>query len=207
MSHSAPDLSEAKRAARRAAKARLRALPPQEFAAAGREIAAALFTRSDWRQADTVFCFVSLPSEPDTLPILRAALKEGKRLCVPRMLGGGQMELVSIPSLDDLLPNDLGIREPVGGRVLAPEELGTRSLAVVPCLAVSRDGVRLGRGGGYYDRFLVGFAGAAVLVCLRALVSDTLPSESWDARFAPTEILVGGTFPSTLPKDGARPAF
>lgn len=207
MSHSAPDLSEAKRAARRAAKARLRALPPQEFAAAGREIAAALFARPDWRQADTVFCFVSLPSEPDTLLILRAALKEGKRLCVPRMLGGGQMELVHIPSLDDLRPNALGIREPVGGRVLAPAELGPRSLAVVPCLAVSRDGMRLGRGGGYYDRFLAGFAGAAVLVCLRALVFDALPAEPWDARFAPAKILVGGASPSPLPKDGACPAF
>ena len=202
---SSPDLRQAKREARLAARARLRSLSPEVLSAAGQEIAAALFARSDWQAAGTVFCFVSMPSEPDTLPILRAALKEGKRLCVPRMLGGGQMELVCISSLDDLHPNPIGIREPAGGQVLAPETLGPRSLAVVPCLAVSRDGVRLGRGGGYYDRFLAGFGGQAVLVCPRALVFDALPADPWDARFAPADILTGG--PSRLPQDGVFPAF
>ena len=96
MSHSPTDLSQAKREARSAAKARLRALTPEDLAAAGAEIADKLFARPDWQDADTVFCFVSLPSEPDTEPILRAALDQGKRLCVPRMLGGGRMELVEL---------------------------------------------------------------------------------------------------------------
>ena len=172
---------------------------------AGQEIAAALFARPDWQAADTVFCFVSMPSEADTTPILQAALAQGKRLCVPRMLGGGQMEVVCLASLEEMRPNAFGIREPLGGQVLAPADLGPRALAVVPCLAVSRDGVRLGRGGGYYDRFLAGFGGQAVLVCPRALVFDALPADPWDARFAPADILTGGPDPS--PTDGDFPAF
>lgn len=207
MSHSPTDLSQAKREARSAAKARLHTLTPEDLAAAGAEIADKLFARPDWQDADTVFCFVSLPSEPDTEPILRAALDQGKRLCVPRMLGGGRMELVELLSLDTLRPNALGIREPVSGPIILPETLGSRALAVVPCLAAGRDGVRLGRGGGYYDRFLAGFRGHAVLVCPRALVFDTLPAEAWDARFAPADLLTGGPDPFYLSKDGNFPAF
>ena len=62
-------------------------------------------------------------------------------------------------------------------------------LALVPCLAASRDGVRLGRGGGYYDRFLAHYKGAGLLLCPEALLLDELPCDDWDARFAPENIL------------------
>ena len=63
------------------------------------------------------------------------------------------------------------------------------ALGLVPCLAVSRDGVRLGRGGGYYDRFLAYYKGAGLLLCPEALLLDELPCDDWDARFAPENIL------------------
>jgi|GEM_PF-6901348 len=63
-----------------------------------------LFALPAWRQAGTVFCFVSMRDEPDTTAILQQALVSGKRLCVPRCLLGndGRMELVEITSLNDL---------------------------------------------------------------------------------------------------------
>ena len=186
-----PSIAEAKRAARAAAKARLRALGPDALRAAGAAIAAQLFARPEWRQADTVFCFVPLPTEPDVTPVLARALAEGKRLCLPRMLGGGRMELVQAADLAALRPNAYGIREPASGPVLAPAALGPNALALAPCLAASKDGVRLGRGGGYYDRFLAGFAGRALLACPAALLFDTLPADAWDVPFAPGDILTG----------------
>ena len=63
------------------------------------------------------------------------------------------------------------------------------ALALVPCLAASRDGVRLGRGGGYYDRFLAHYKGAGLLLCPEALLLDELLCDDWDARFAPENIL------------------
>jgi len=61
-----------------------------------------LFALPAWRQAGTVFCFVSMRDEPDTTAILQQALVSGKRLCVPRCLPGndGRMELVEITSLN-----------------------------------------------------------------------------------------------------------
>ena len=57
-----PSTADAKRAARAAAKARLRALGPAALAAAGQAIAGQLFARPEWRLGGTVFCFASLPS-------------------------------------------------------------------------------------------------------------------------------------------------
>ncbi len=180
-----------KREARAAARACLKALDTDSLRRAGQRIAGQLFARPEWQQAGTVFCFVPMATEPDVTPVLRRALHESKRLCVPRMLEAGQMELVEIAGLDALRPNRFGIREPVDGKVVPPALLGPAALAVVPCLAASRDGVRLGRGGGYYDRFLAGFAGRALLACPEALLFDALPADDWDIRFCPEDILLG----------------
>lgn len=85
-----------------------------------------LFALPAWRQAGTVFCFVSMRDEPDTTAILQQALVSGKRLCVPRCLPGndGRMELVEITSLNDLQPGRYGILEPCGGRTIAALEPG-----------------------------------------------------------------------------------
>ena len=101
-----------------------------------------LFALPAWRQAGTVFCFVSMRDEPDTTAILQQALVSGKRLCVPRCLPGndGRMELVEITSLNDLQPGRYGILEPCGGRTIAALEPG--ALALIPCLAVDKQGVR-----------------------------------------------------------------
>ena len=150
-----------------------------------------LFALPAWRQAGTVFCFVSMRDEPDTTAILQQALVSGMRLCVPRCLPGndGRMELVEITSLNDLQPGRYGIREPCGGRTIAALELG--ALALIPCLAVDKQGVRLGRGAGYYDRFLTRFGqtGPKLLLCPEALVFPALPTDEWDVPFTPGEIL------------------
>ncbi len=124
-----------------------------------------LFALPAWQQADTVFCFVSMRDEPDTTAILQQALVSGKRLCVPRCLPGndGRMELVEITSLNDLQPGRYGILEPCGGRTIAALEPG--ALALIPCLAVDKQGVRLGRGAGYYDRFLTRFGQTGPSFC------------------------------------------
>lgn len=102
-----------------------------------------LFALPAWRQAGTVFCFVSMRNEPDTTAILQQALVSGKRLCVPRCLPGndGRMELVEITSLNDLQPGRYGILEPCGGRTIAALEPG--ALALIPCLAVDKKGCAL----------------------------------------------------------------
>ena len=176
--------------ARAAARARWRQWDAGALQALGARMAAELFGRAEWRQAGTVFCFVPMPGEPDLWPVLQAAPAAGKRLLVPRVRGG-EMELVALHSLDDLAPGAYGIREPVRGEVVPPDALPAGTLALIPCLAVGADGVRLGRGGGYYDRFLAQYKGKRLLVCPPELRLTDIPADAWDARFAPDEILTG----------------
>lgn len=174
------------------ARAQAKALRKElDLHAIGAAMARQLFALPAWQQAGTVFCFVSMRDEPDTTAILQQALASGKRLCVPRCLPGsdGRMELVEIASLNDLQPGRYGILEPCGGRTIATLEPG--ALALIPCLAVDKQGARLGRGAGYYDRFLARFGqtGPKFLLCPEALVFPALPADEWDVPFAPGEIL------------------
>ena len=154
-----------KREARAWAKARRTEL---DMAAVGRGMAQALFSLPQWQSAGAVLAFAAMPDEPDTAEILRRALADGKRL---------------------LLPGAFGIQEPPADLPAADPAGYAAALALVPCLAASRDGVRLGRGGGYYDRFLAHYKGAGLLLCPEALLLDELPCDDWDVRFAPENIL------------------
>lgn len=172
-----------KQQARALARQRRRDLAAQ-MPAMGAAMARALTALPVWQNTPAVLCFAALPDEPDTGPILRAVLGSGKRLYLPRVVGG-MMETVPVQDLAALVPGAYGIPEPSG----SAEPLPPGTLALVPCLAMDERGVRLGRGGGYYDRFLAGFAGPRLVLCPAALVLPVLPHEAWDAVFAPDEIL------------------
>lgn len=175
-----------KREARRQAKTLRAALDQQ---ALGRGMAQALFSLPCWQQADAVLAFAALPDEPDTLPILRRALVEGKRLLLPRVTGNGRMDWVEIPDLALLQRGAYDIPEPPADLPSVFPPMGDSTLALLPCLAVGTDGVRLGRGGGYYDRFLAHYKGKRLLLCPAALILPNVPADAWDTRFTPEEIL------------------
>lgn len=161
-----------------------------DLSAVGAGMARVLFALPAWQNADTVLCFAALPDEPDTAAILRRALAEGKRLLLPRVLSKTEMDWVEITALTQLVPGHFGIAEPPAD--LPPTDPATlpgRLLALVPCMAAGQDGTRLGRGGGYYDRFLAHYTGEKLLLCPAALVLPALPRERWDIPFLPQEIL------------------
>lgn len=175
-----------KQEARRWAKAQRTALDMQ---AVGRGMTAALTALPCWAAADTVLAFAAMPDEPDTAALLQRTLTDGKRLLLPRVLSKTEMDWVDIPDLSLLRPGAFGILEPPADLPAADPYHSAAPLALIPCLAASRDGVRLGRGGGYYDRFLAQYKGERLLLCPAAAVADALPCDDWDVRFAPEEIL------------------
>lgn len=173
--------------ARKLAKARRAAA---DLHATGHGMAEILFTLPAWHSADTVLAFASMPDEPDTADILRQTLAEGKRLLLPRVLSRTEMDWVEITTLSQLQPGAYGILEaPAALPAYDTALLGKGALALIPCLAASPEGVRLGRGGGYYDRFLAHYTGRRLLLCPTAAILDDLPCEAWDIRFSPHEIL------------------
>ena len=127
-------------------------LSPRYRAAADEAIARHLLSLPEYRSAGTVFCFVSAGREIDTRPILERTLADGRTLCVPLCVTDGVMELRAVRDLKELSPGAYGILEPpADSPALSPDQI---DLAVIPCVTCSREGRRLGRGGGYYDRFL-----------------------------------------------------
>jgi 5-formyltetrahydrofolate cyclo-ligase len=135
-----------------------------------------LLSLPEYARAGSVFCFVGAGAEIDTLPIIEAALAAGKQAAVPLCTGPGLMEPRLIASVRELAPGAYGIPAPPAS---APP-LPAPDLAVVPCLACDRRCRRLGRGGGFYDRFLAGFAGTALALCREDFLLEEVPVDSWD---------------------------
>jgi 5-formyltetrahydrofolate cyclo-ligase len=137
-----------------------------------------LLNAAAWAQARTVMLFAALRYEPDLVPLLE--LETGKRLLFPA-LEENVIVAREARSAGDLVAASNGIREPASDRcpVVPAEEI---DLVMVPGLGFGRDGTRLGRGKGHYDRFLERLAGRAVLcgTCFGCQVSDTLPAEPHD---------------------------
>ena len=99
------------------------------------------------RDAKTIALFASIGSEIDTVPVHRALCAQGKLLVYPRVTG---REMVFAPGVEesDFAIGTMGIREPV------TDPTDAIDCILIPGLAFSRNGYRLGYGGGYYDRYL-----------------------------------------------------
>lgn len=146
--------------------------------AADRAIAAHLLAMPEYLAAETVFCFVGTAKEIDTRRILEESLAAGKRLCVPLCISKGVMELRQITSLDQLSAGAYGIAEPPADAPIVP--IDDVDFSVLPCTTCNHAGQRLGKGGGYYDRFLSHYRGGSVLLCREKLIREEIPVEPHD---------------------------
>ncbi|MFO7781563.1 MAG: 5-formyltetrahydrofolate cyclo-ligase [Spirochaetia bacterium] len=202
------DRSGEKKTLRREVLARLNALPMETILEKSKRIEAHLFESSWWRRARVVYCYVSMPREVQTAEIRRRAISEGKTLALPRVAGDEirfhrmaepDQPLVrssfnidepaaDLPSMDpaaDLPPVDPGLGASAGEQTGVPfGEAAESALVIVPGLAFDRARYRLGRGRGYYDRFLASGLGcfSTVGVCFEEQLVDEVPKEDWDIR-------------------------
>ena len=114
-----------------------------------------LFKEEMFKKAKVVMFYVSLKDEVDTLPMIDETLKTGKRVCVPVILKEEKKLIAGEIKnrLEDLEKQHFGIYQPHLDRV-REIPLDNIDLVVVPGIAFDKHNVRLGRGHGYYDRFL-----------------------------------------------------
>lgn len=160
-----------------------------------RDICRRVLEYAPYREAKAVFLFVGTAREIDTAPILEDAWKTGKTVCVPRCMEGNHMALCRIGSMADLQSGAYGILEPDENcPTLSHDEI---DFALIPCLACSRDGKRLGKGGGYYDRFFELYSGPAAMICPEMLICDHIPTQSHDKAVQPV-ITESGRFLQAL---------
>ena len=154
------------------------------------EIESRLLCSLEYSQADIIFTYVSEGSEPDTTGVIHSALVNGKKVAVPKCSDKGVMDFYFIKSFDDLNKGKFGILEPDINK--CKKAVSTEnSLCVVPALSFDAQGYRLGRGGGYYDRFLKDFKGKTAGLCYNSFLRLSLPKESFDR---PVDIIVTENF-------------
>jgi 5-formyltetrahydrofolate cyclo-ligase len=136
-----------------------------EIGDAARGLAEALMARPEVRRAATVAAYVSIGSEPGTGALLDALDAAGKRVILPVLRPDLDLDWGTWRGSTSLAPARMGLLEPVDQ--LGVDAVATADIVIVPGLAVSPTGERLGRGGGSYDRALGRVpVGTLVVVCL-----------------------------------------
>jgi 5-formyltetrahydrofolate cyclo-ligase len=165
-------------AARRAMSASQRA--EAATAIAHHVLALPLLTR-----ARRVACYVSMPSEPGTGPLIDGLQARGIEVLVPVSLPDGTLDWVLLGTSPTFTVTDLGIREPDGPR-LGPDAVASCGLLIVPALAMDHQGMRLGRGAGYYDRALADATAPTCALVFAHEVLPRVPSEPHDVPVAMT---------------------
>jgi 5-formyltetrahydrofolate cyclo-ligase len=166
-----------KAALRTQARQTLAALSPDARAAASAQISRRIEALPDWTLARTVAFYAAQPSEPDLTALLAAP---GKIPCFPRV-SGDALEFHRCHSKDLMRPGPWNLLEPDPDHcpMIPPSEI---DLLLIPGLAFTRTGGRLGRGGGFYDRFLARVHPRALKlgVCFQAQLLPALPLEVHD---------------------------
>jgi 5-formyltetrahydrofolate cyclo-ligase len=161
-----------------------RALTADERQAAG----AALVQRvRDWApaaSAGTVAAYASMGTEPGTHSLIDALHADGTRVLLPVLQADNDLDWASYGGPGTLERTPRGLLEPTGER-LGPQAVTTAGAVLLPGLAVDRHGVRLGRGGGSYDRVLERLSAAGAHPALAVLlyaheVVDAIPREPHD---------------------------
>ena len=118
-----------------------------------RAVAGHLLDTDEVRRAATVAAYVSIGTEPGTTWLLDGLAAAGKRVLLPVLLPDGDLDWAVHTGDSDLAPARFGLLEPTSRR-LGVDAVGTADVVLVPGLAVTSSGMRLGRGGGSYDRAL-----------------------------------------------------
>jgi 5-formyltetrahydrofolate cyclo-ligase len=177
---SVPSPAEVKAAVRAQHRARRLQRPLGERDAAAAAVATTLLRRLAGIRA--LAAYVPEETEPGHGRLPAVFTQLGARVLLPVVAQEGS-ELAWAVDTGRLAPGRFGLLEPVGPR-LGPTAIGTADVVVVPALAVSRNGVRLGRGGGYYDRALSHARSDAVVVAVvfDDELLDEVPAEPHDRR-------------------------
>lgn len=154
---------------------------PAEIEAAGRALRDAVLEMPEVATAGTVAAYYSVRTEPPTRSLVYALWKRGTYVLLPVLRPDGDLDWASYEGPDSLTPGRFGLLEP--SEVLRGLGAVTRAdVVLVPALACSRSGDRLGRGGGSYDRALARIGGEVLTMALiyDDELLDSVPSEPHD---------------------------
>ena len=161
-------------------------LPAAERLRLSRAIFQSVCELTAYRQAHTVLGYLNFGSELASELWLQRAFGDGKRVLLPRVNRASKhLDLYQVRDLHrDVAPGLWGIREPLEERCIKEEALGTVDFILLPGVAFTRDGARLGYGGGYYDKLLARMPHRPTLVggAFALQVVQEIPQEQTDRK-------------------------
>lgn len=183
MTESNPSISERKKGLRQKMLAMRRALSANETESRSSSLKENILSLPEYKNAKKIMAFLAMKGESNLDGFIRQALLDGKEVYIPVCLPERQMEAGRLIDMEHFEKGPLGLRNlPAGYEVTSPESL---DLVLIPGLAVSQEGIRLGMGAGYYDRYLarIPFEKRVAALWDFQVIPD-IPSEPFDQKIA-----------------------
>ena len=135
---------------RRSIREKKRAMTPEEIASRSAKLAQLFLASEAYRNAKTIYGYLPYNQGVRTVPMLEQALKDGKKVAVPKCYGD-EMRFIYMDDLSKVEKGYANIPEPIADDPVADDET---ALVLMPGLAFDPQGHRIGYGGGFYDKFL-----------------------------------------------------
>ena len=141
------------------------------------QLCAKLLDTDLYRNARSIYGYMSYNQEVRTLDLLEQALRDGKRVAIPKCYGS-EMRFIWMDDLSQTLKSRCGIPEPIHDSLIADDPT---ALVLLPGMAFDAAGHRVGYGGGYYDKFLSAESNhPTVALCYDFQLLEQLPTDDFD---------------------------
>jgi 5-formyltetrahydrofolate cyclo-ligase len=166
-----------KQSLRRQIREQKRAMTSQQIDIASQKLGELFASSRLYQEAKTIYGYLPYNQEVRTVPMLQRALAEGKRVAVPKCYGD-EMRFIYMDDLSKVESGYCGIPEPIEDGPIADD---TTALVLMPGLAFTKAGDRMGYGGGFYDKFLASEPEHPTLaLCYEFQMVEDIPTEEYD---------------------------
>ncbi len=152
----------------------MKAIPRGQKQAMDRALTERFLKHPFYNEAKVIATYLSFPHEFQTQELIEQALKDGKKVLIPKTYPKGRMDFV-VYNPQQLVKTSFGLLEPQGN--LEVVDASQIDLIHVPGLAFTTEGYRIGYGGGYYDRYLEHFTGHSMSTIYPCQVQDFMPED------------------------------
>ena len=166
-----------KKELRRQIREKKRAMTEEQIVTAGARLGELFLACDQYKNAKTIYGYLPYNQEVRTVPMLEQAIRDGKRVAVPKCYGD-EMRFIFMDDLSKVEKGYANIPEPVDDEPVAEDPT---ALVLMPGLAFTAQGQRIGYGGGFYDKFLaVEPHHPTVALCYAFQMREHLDTEEFD---------------------------
>lgn len=166
-----------KKELRRQIREKKRAMTEAQIVAASERLGELFLNCPEYQAAKTIYGYLPYNQEVCTVPMLEQAMKDGKRVAVPKCYGD-QMRFIYMEDLSLVENGYANIPEPIADEPVADDPT---ALVLMPGLAFTEEGNRMGYGGGFYDKFLAAEPNhPTVALCYDFQMVDYIPTDDYD---------------------------